>query len=129
MLKKKTENRKRALCRKCLTHRLAALDLAGEGAVGHELVVELDAEQVRGGLGGLEVDPELGVALALHVVGHVLAAHADDDLQVAGAGVRGVDREVDGLAHVAAADVGDHDLGLDIGLWFDALFKSIQLST
>ena len=95
-----------------MSHRLAAFNLAREGTVGHKLVVELDTEEMRGGLGRLEVDPELGVALGLHVVGHVLPADADDDLEVAGARVGRVDGEVHRLADVAAADVGHGNLQL-----------------
>lgn len=39
----------------------------------------------------MAADLELGVALGLDVVGHVAAVDRDDDLQVAGAGLAGVD--------------------------------------
>ena len=45
---------------------------------------------MAGGLLRLEVDAEAGVALGLDVVGHVAAVDGDDDLQVAGAGLAGV---------------------------------------
>ena len=38
-----------------------------------------------------EVDPEPGVTLRLHVVGHVPAVDGDDDLQITGTRLTGVD--------------------------------------
>jgi hypothetical protein len=47
---------------------------------GYRLIVKLDADQVRLGLRGFKVDPELGIALRLNVVGDVLSVDGYDDL-------------------------------------------------
>jgi hypothetical protein len=70
------------------------LNFARKRRVWHEFIVELHAEHVRLRLERFEVDPEFCVSLRLDIVGDVLAVDRHDDLEVAGAGLGGVDREV-----------------------------------
>lgn len=75
--------------------RVARTDFAIEWRPGNGLAVKSDAQGVSGGFCRFEIHLESCVAFALHEIWNVPSGNCDDNLQVSGTSLGGVDAERD----------------------------------